>query len=291
MKFSTTYLILLVLGLSACGIVGEDAVMVPSYVYVPSYTYVTDSNTQGAPSQAFNDMWISNSGAMLGGIGLPSLIPVQAVGPTEMRVDAGISVTGQNDQRTPYPLMATHIEVHNLRAGVVDTIRPVFRYLPNADFKFIEDYDRLTRSFKINPSYRLPGDSIMLINDNRAWKPGSYSGKIEIDPSHQMLQLLSEEKELNGRGAPVYLEIDFKTNIPMNVGYYYNDPITGTSTANDVIQLFPTSVWKKVYIELTDEIASRNTGTTYIIYLAWVNESNVVPDIYIDNVKLIGLKG
>jgi hypothetical protein len=286
------FILWLALGLQACSMVGQDSVMVPSYVCVPSYTFVTDSNTQGAASQAFNDMWISNSGELLGGIGIPSLLPVQSIGPTEVRVDAGISITGQNDKRRAYPLMATHTEVRNLEATKIDTIRPVFSYLPNADFRFIEDYDRISRVFTINPSYYKTGDTILLVNDNRAWKQGNNCGKIEMAADHQLLQLITDDYTLIGQGSPAYIEIDFKSNINMDIGYYYIDPITGnSSSANSVIQLFPTSTWKKIYIELTDEVSSRTVGTTYIIYIALYNTDNVVPDVYIDNVKLIGLKG
>ncbi len=297
MKSTLSYIILAVLAMMfhSCGMVGEDAVMVPSYVCVPSYTYVTDSNTQGAASQAFNDMWISNSGALLGGIGLPSLIPVQSVGLTEIRVDAGIAVTGQNDKRRAYPLMATHTEIRDLRAGKIDTIYPEFRYLPNVDFKFIEDFDRISRTFTVNSSYYLPGDTILPVNDARAWRTGNYCGKIEIAPAHQLLQLITpiaSPYSLVGQGTPAYIEIDFKSNINMDIGYYYIDPVTGNaSSANSVIQLYPTSTWKKVYIELTDEVSSRRAGTTYIIYIGLYNIDNVVPDVYIDNIKLIGLKG
>ncbi len=277
--------------ISACSMIGEEAVMVPSYVCVPSYSFQTDSNTQGYNSEGFNDMWISNEGILLGTIGLPSLIPVQSVGPTEIRIDAGISVTGQTGVRTAYPFMATHTEVRNLQAGVIDTFVPVFRYLPGTDFKFIEDYDRATRAFKVNPSYYLPGDTVIPVNDGRAWRIGNNSGKIEIASGHQQLQLISGEYELVGQGSPVYLEIDYKSNLNLDIGYYFDNAIDGTSGALSVIQTYPTEKWKKLYIDLTNEVATRRAGSKFIIYIAIVNVQNIVPDIYIDNVKLVGFKG
>lgn len=279
------------LTVSSCSMIGEDAVMVPSYISVQSYRFQTDSNTQGYNSEGFNDMWISNEGVLLGTIGLPALIPIQKVGSTQIRIDAGISITGQTGLRTPYPFMATHTEVRNLEAGVIDTFVPVFRYLSNTDFKFIEDFDRTSRAFKVNPAYYLAGDTVTVVNDGRAWRIGNNSGKVEIATGHQKLQLISGEYDLIGQGSPVYLEIDYRSNLTLDIGYYFDNSIDGTSDAKSVIQTYPTEKWKKLYIELTNEVATRRVGSKYIIYIGIQNLENVVPDVYIDNVKLIGFKG
>ncbi|MES2780911.1 MAG: hypothetical protein V4651_13550 [Bacteroidota bacterium] len=283
--------------LASCGMVGEDAATVPAYICVPSYTFITDTSSfnqgiyQGANSEKFLDMWISDAGLLLGNVGLPSLIPIQKTGAAQIWVEAGITITGQDEKRQSYPLVSQHIETRNLKPGVIDTLYPVFKYLPNIEFKFIEDYDRPGSFLNINPSYKAAGDTVRKINDQNAWRAGKYSGKIEIDPSHQILQLISSEYELPRSGSPVYLEIDYKSNLPLDIGYYYQDPSLGASTANSVVQTFPNSEWKKLYINLTDEVATRKVGTLYIIYIGVYNSDNIVPDVYIDNVKLVCLKG
>lgn len=280
------------LAVSSCGIVGQDAVTVPAYISVPYYTFQTDSLKEGSNYEKFSDMWISDGGLIVGAVGLPSLIPIQKHGLTEVRVDAGIIITGQDNQRASYPLIATHIENRELRPGVIDTFYPKFKYLPNIDVKFVEDYDRIGSSFKINPSYYVPGDSILKVNDQNALRPGRYSGKIQLDPSHQIMQLITNsEFQLPGYGSPVYLEIDYSSNLPLDIGYYYNDPLTGASPAQSVVQTFASNGWRKLYINLTNEISVRRVGTTYIIYIGIYNIENVVPSVYIDNIKLLCLKG
>jgi hypothetical protein len=285
---------------ASCGMVGEDPVTIPAYIYIPSFTFITDTSSfntdiyQGTNSQRITDMWISDAGKLIANVGLPSLIPVQKTGPTQVWVEAGIIISGQDEQRQSYPLMSQYIvPTLNLRPGEIDTIRPVFRYLPNIDFKFIEDYDRPGSFLNIQASSKLPGDSVIKVNDQNAWKPGKYSGKIQIDPNHQGVLLLSDEYLLPRSGSPVYLEIDYKSNLTLDIGYYYQDPSGATSTANSVIQTYPTnSEWKKLYVRLTDEVASRKDGTLYKVYIAVFNTDNtVVPEVYLDNVKLVCLKG
>lgn len=283
--------------LASCGMVGEGEATVPAYICVPSYTFVTDTSSfnsdiyQGAPSEKFLDMWFSDAGKSIGVVKWPSLIPFQKTGTTQVWVEAGISITGQDEKREAYPLVSQHIEVRDFKPGVIDTIYPVFKYLPNIEFKFIEDFDRPGSFLKMNPAYKAPLDTIVKVSDSRAWKPGKNSGKIELDPSHKIMQLISEEYLLPRSGSPVYLEIDYKSNIPLDIGYYYQDPILGASTANSVVQTYPNSEWKKLYIKLTDEVAARKDGTLYIMYIGIYNAENVVPEVYIDNVKLVCLKG
>lgn len=283
--------------LASCGMVGEDEAPIPAYICVPSYTLITDTSSfnsdiyQGAPSEKFQDMWFSDAGKSIGAVKWPSLLPFQKTGAAQIWVEAGISITGQDERREAYPLISQHIEVRDFKPGVIDTIYPVFKYLPNIDFKFIEDFDRPGSFLKMNPAYKKGSDTIVRVNDSRAWKPGKFSGKIEMDPSHNILQLISEEYLLPRSGSPVYLEIDYKSNIPLDIGYYYQDPVLGASRANSVVETYPNTEWKKLYIKLTDEVASRKDGTLYIIYIGVYNAENVVPEVYIDNVKLVCLKG
>lgn len=276
----------------SCGMVNEDEVVVPAYVYVPSFTFETNpDNSQGANSQAFNDMWISEGGILRGAIGLPSLLPLQTSGPTEVRIDAGISNTGQDNSRMAYPFMASYIETRNLKPGVIDTIRPVFKYLAGAGFKFIEDFDRVTRAFEFNPAYAQPGDTLLPVSDNDTLKPGEYYGKIDVPKEREKVQLVTkEEYELNGFGSPAFLEIDYKSNMPLDIGYYYFEPNQPVSSDNSVVLTYPSDGWKKLYVDLSNETSIRKAGTKYVIYIAFFNPNHITPQVYIDNVKLLYLK-
>lgn len=277
---------------ASCGMVNEDEVVVPAYVCVPSYTFETNpDNSQGANSEGFNDMWISEGGIIRGALGLPSLLPLQTSGPTLVKVEAGISNTGQDNSRLAYPFIAAYEETRNLRPGEIDTIKPVYKYLPGVGFKFIEDFDRVTRTFEFNPLYSEAGDTLLPVNDKNAWRQGNYCGKIDVPADRDKVQLVTkEEYELVGFSSPAFVEIDYKSNLPLDIGYYYFEPNQPVSGDNSVVATYPTDTWKKLYIDLTGETSIRKSGTKYVIYIALFNPNHINPEVYIDNVKLVYFK-
>lgn len=282
----------------SCGIVNEDEVMVPGYICVDSFTYVTNSdNSQGANSHAFNDMWISSGGIVLGALGTPALLPVQKSGPTEIRIDAGISNTGQDNSRLAYPFVASYDNIIDLKPGVIDTIRPVFKYLAGTGFKFIEDFDRLTRAFEFNSKVAglyVEGDTVVPVDkatDKNAWRSDGFSGKIVMPSTQSRAQLITKELyELAGAGAPAFIEIDYKTNVPLDIGYYFFEPGGSTSANNSVVYAYPNEKWKKLYVDLTNEVSARKVGTKYYIYIGIDNMDLITPEVYIDNIKLVYFK-
>jgi hypothetical protein len=278
---------------SSCGLVNEEEVIVPAYISVPSFTFETNpDNSQGANSQTFNDMWISDGGIVLGAIGTPALLPIQKHGATEIKIDAGISNTGQDNSRLIYPFVASYIQTKDLKPGVIDTIKPVFKYLAGTGFKFIEDFDRITRTFEFNSLYYKTGDTILAVNDKNSWRAGNFCGKVEMTADQDLIQLVTkEEYTLDGAGAPAFIEIDYKSNLPLDIGYYYIDPVTATKSSNNsVVGTYPNTEWKKLYVDLTGEITSRRAGTKYIIYIAVYNPDKIATSIYIDNIKLVYFK-
>lgn len=292
-------LVFLLIGqLTSCAFLGEDAVQVPAYIYIDKYTFTTDFITQGDTSNQFVDMWIANKGVPLGAIGLPTLIPIQATGNTEIRVDAGIIKSGQNNERLNYPLTASHFETRNLVPGKIDTIRPEFKYLPTVEVAFVEDYDRVGTNFTI-----VEGDTVLPINDNRAWKPGTNSGKLVFAKDTARMLLFAgglrdalgnyEGYELPPPGTPIFLEIDYNSNLNIDIGYIFKSPGSqDISRLQSVIQTFPTAgEWKKLYIDLTDEISAKQIGTRYIFYILVVNFNNTAtPEVLLDNIKLVYIK-
>lgn len=292
-------LVIAVLFLPSCAFLGQDEVTVPAYIYVPGYTYQTNNDLQGDTSSRFSDVWITQNGVTKGTIGYPALIPIESSGPTQITLDAGIIRSGQNETRVNYPFIASFVETRNLTPGVTDTLKPIFTYLPGAKFAFIEDYDRSGSAFVINPGSDLPGDTVIKTDGPNAWKPGTFSGRIQIDDGHDRVQLLAGgprdasnnfEGYLLEPGAPIYLELDYNSNLPIDVGYYFIDRQGNTSTIKPVVQAFATNgTWRKLYIDLTDEVSVQQAGTRYIIYLGFFNGDKILEDVQIDNIKLVYL--
>jgi hypothetical protein len=280
--------------LSACEFSDTDKAEIPAYIYIPSFTFNTDTtlaNYEGQNSNRFTDMWITSSGNSLGTIGLPVLIPVPQSGTAQIGVDAGIIKSGQDNVRIAYPMVATYYTTVQLAPDKIDTIRPVFRYLDNVTFPLITDYDKIStsRGFTLNQTYASPGDSLAGVNDNQSWAPNNWYLKCIVSPQSTAFQMYtSEEYSLPGQGAPVYIEVDYRTNMLLQFGYYYQEPNQPASLATPVMELYPTDTWKKIYINLTDEISIRRANTKFKFYFGFFNNTGTVqPELSFDNIKLV----
>lgn len=282
--------------ISSCEFTDTTHAIVPSYLCIDSFTFITDTNAatyQGKNSQQFVDMWVNESGNTIGATGIPVLLPIQKTGVRKISVDAGVAKSAQDDQRIPYPFIATYYTNVNLVPKGIDTIRPIFKYLPNTNFRLVVDYDDNAHSgglFTLNHDYVFGADSMVKMIDNGSKEPNNPYMKIVADAASTSFQIRTKDAfVLPGLGAPVYLEMDYKSDVQLDVGYYYQEPNQPVNPATPVVSLYPTTEWKKVYLNLTEEIGGKRTGTQYAIYIGFFNYSGVKPNVALDNIKLLSL--
>jgi hypothetical protein len=269
----------------------DNDVLVPGYVYIPSYKFVTSGDgSQGDSASEYSDMWIYSRGNLEGAFALPALIPIQHNGSIEMGIDAGVIRTGQNDERIPYPLVSRYYQTIELKPGEVDTIYPEFHYTGTNEFLLIEDFDNPGLRFS---KYRSEaGDSIIKYNGEGVKTPGKYSGKIDLsanstDVIKEFMMTSIDIFDLR-RGEKIFWEVDYNTDVSLRFGFFATD-LTGQTT---IVPMFYSNVtdgkWKRLYIDLSEEVGARGTGTRYrpfIQILRYPGTSK--PNIMLDNIKLI----
>lgn len=265
----------------------DNEVIVPSYVYIPGYKFETAlDGSQGDSTSKIVDAWVYENGSVVGSFGLPALIPIQKKGPIEIGVDAGILKTGQDYERMPNPLLTRSYFTIDAQPEKIDTIVPVFKYVPRAKFKFIEDFDRV--GLRFTKFFTMPGDTIIYINSgDSARTQGKNSGMILLTDSTDYFRLITTDAYiLTGLDLPSVLELDYNSDVILYIGMFAN-----LSTGVKQIPLFnafPTNGWNKVYINLTDEVAANPMNTEYKIYIdVYKSKGSPQPRIIIDNVKLI----
>jgi hypothetical protein len=297
----------LLLVISSCSFLETTPVSIPAYVYVP---YLRDSTlnnqvvngtivNQGDSSNKYVDVWIYNNGKLLGNIGFPALIPVQSSGVSELEFDAGILKSGQDDTRIPYPFNARQVFYRSLQPNRIDTFYPVMQYLSNTRFSFIEGFESNGFQFNYN-AYNNKGDTVRKILSSitydstskiRSISLGKYCGSIQIADSSSRFEMNSDWYNLAdlqpATGAPVYLEIDYKSDMPIEIGMYVKDA-NGDASIKPQFTTNPTGVWNKVYICLDQDISPATPGSTFSIAVAINKGSGVHTQyIYIDNIKLV----
>jgi hypothetical protein len=265
----------------------DNEVIVPSYVYIPGYKFETAlDGSQGDSTSKIVDAWVYENGSVVGSFGLPALIPIQKKGPIEIGVDAGILKTGQDYERMPNPLLTRSYFTIDAQPEKIDTIVPVFKYVPRAKFKFIEDFDRV--GLRFTKFFTMPGDTIIYINSgDSARTQGKNSGMILLTDSTDYFRLITTDAYiLTGLDLPSVLELDYNSDVILYIGMFAN-LATGVKQI-PLFNAFPTNGWNKVYINLTDEVAANPMNTEYKIYIdVYKSKGSPQPRIIIDNVKLI----
>ena len=265
----------------------DNEVIVPSYVYIPGYKFETAlDGSQGDSTSKIVDAWVYENGSVVGSFGLPALIPIQKKGPIEIGVDAGILKTGQDYERMPNPLLTRSYFTIDAQPEKIDTIVPVFKYVPRAKFKFIEDFDRV--GLRFTKFFTMPGDTIIYINSgDSARTQGKNSGMILLTDSTDYFRLITTDAYiLTGLDLPSVLELDYNSDVILYIGMFAN-LATGVKQI-PLFNAFPTNGWNKVYINLTEEVTANPMNTEYKIYIdVYKSKGSPQPRIIIDNVKLI----
>jgi hypothetical protein len=277
--------------ITSCALLDNEEATVPAYIYVPQVKFITQPSKEGDSIHKFVDVWVSKSGLAMGTIGIPALLPIKFTDSTDITLDAGILKSGMNDERIPYPLILPYTKRMRLVPGKVDTIVPEFMYYPQAKFPIFEDFDVIGSFFELNSLYKQTGDTILRVQDKLALIPGKNSGQLVLSPTTTTYQLLASNplNNLPGGNSPVFLELDYNTNLPLDIGYYYREPGQSAETRSSIVQLFPTNGWNKVYIALNLEIASRRVGTSFRFYIGIFNPRLEKAEIFLDNLKVVYL--
>jgi hypothetical protein len=111
---------------------------------------------------------------------------------------------------------------------------------------------------------------------------------VYLDSNHPVFECYTIDSALAlpYGGAAVFAELNFKCTNEFIVGLitYRNTEIY----QDGLVTLNPTDTWKKVYINLTADIALTANATGYRLFIyAMKNSSNATDELYFDNIKIV----
>ena len=284
--FPSVSLLVLLLGCWSCDIINPEE-QVPAYLAIEPFTFNTVVGAQGTASAKIVEAWVFIDGAFLGVYDLPATVPVLAVGPTDIRIDAGIKENGVNDRPEPYPFFESYEVRLNLEANTTEVIQPTTRYTTNTKFAFIEDFeDTRPRIF----TETIFGQTELTRTQSEVFE-GNFSGQFSVTREERPLVEISSSIDFNGlqdEGIFVYLEVDYKSDAAVAWG------IAGERNAGSGQQQFydpgfnPSLEWNKIYFHLSPLIFDAGIEDYKIAFQAFLTESS--PDsaiVFLDNIKLV----
>lgn len=264
----------------------------PAYIRVESIQFAVDPlGTEGAGTSNITDAWISVDGQQLGASTFPAMFPVildDAFSTNSIRVTAGIKNNGITNTRAMYPFYEAYITTDDLEPGEVLTINPTVNYDSRAIIKIVDDFEDPNQPvFNVD----LDGNpNTTVLNDSSDARTGKYAGRINIDAANLECTVASSVRYSNliGLGStPVYIEMDYKTNVPVQVGlraHYSTSNIDAIykGGVND-----SQGAWRKIYFEFTTEVFGSNAPEYSILLRAVRPVGSDEPEILIDNIKLV----
>ncbi len=254
----------------------------PAYISIDKFSFQTNYLTEGSASANITDAWVYINDDLVGVYELPATFPVLKEGNVNVKVYAGIKDNGIAATRARYLPYDPHIENLNLVKGQTYKINPTVSYNSSLQFRWLEDFENASLSFLYTT-----GNDTIINKQSTTVKEGNFSGFISLDPGMDFFEATSVGyNNIPRNGTPVYLEMDFIANEYVLIGLY----IDGVQYA--VLTLNTTNEWKKIYVNFTELINSRQNATEIKVFFGLKSTSSnpfltTNPQIFIDNIKLV----
>lgn len=266
------------LGIYACEQKGE----IPAWIVVEDYSVLTEPG-EGTAQHQITEVYAYTPSAFLGVFSLPCRIPVLETGMTNIDLFPGIRANGISASPDIYGFLGRYSQSVDLQPGKFDTLKPVFRYDPEAVIRFAEDFDGGLNFFtETRIGYPMEVTTVDAFE-------GSHSALIRVDstsPVHQVVSIPVGDIPYNG--TPIYVELHYKNEVPFFVGF--------TATAfgfpeytEYVLGLNPREEWNKVYISLLDILNLQRPETVRITFRTELPNyyEGHEARVWLDNIKLV----
>lgn len=279
------YLCLLILTCAQLSCKKSLLAEIPAYIEIHEFHY-NNTNEEYDQSTKITDAWVTMDGQFLGAFELPCKIPIHSNQNEKHSFDIypGIKVNGIAATRVKYPFYNKFEIDTTLRIDENIFLTPLTTYTEQASFQwnegegFFENEDNI-----ILESVYTEGPSPILQND--VVFQGEKSLAIQLSDNYDYFEIRSSDS-LQLTSTTTFLELNFKTSITLKVGLIIiNAPY---ELKEELIQLYPTDNWKKIYLDLTPLIAEGTANSQFQIYFAGTRDpATYTNSVYIDNLQLV----
>ena len=261
---------LIVLVLSSCQ--KENTVDIPTFLKIDNIAL-----DEGSTTSNITDAWVFVNDQLQGVYELPAKFPVLEEEIQTVRIKAGIKINGIASSRIAYPFYTSYFEDITFTPNETKTITPIVSYLNGIDF-FLEDFE--------GSGLEIDTDSLSFTRDNIDGLDGNY-GKITLQDSMYISEITTFElKNLPQAGAPVFLELDYKSNTQFLVGVYVNYP--QSVIQKDLLWINPKQEWNKIYINLTTTISEGINASSFKVFIGMKRDFELEKnELYFDNLKIV----
>src|SRR5690554_2390995 len=258
------YLIFLMTVFLSCDIFDEEE-DIPGFIYIESADLQTLPG-QGSNSSSIIDITAYANSQFLGTFELLATISVLATGEIQLTLAPGIKNNGMISDRRLYPFYQLYRSTFTAIPDAVVPVEPdsniTFKYYDDGLKFFIEDFEatgydlvETTNSNAVLNQITSPPENV---------KDGYTLEVLLIPDDHNHFEVRTDWDLSNlPKGNNMYLEIDFKGSVPLEIGIITRSPVVQKIFA---LGLVPQENFTKVYVDLTDKISREIMTTHYEIY-------------------------
>jgi hypothetical protein len=258
---------------------------IPAYIYVKPFSLTTDGTKEGANTSKIIDAWVYSEDVLLGAFTLPAEIPVLNEGDTKITIFPGIRNNGNNASPTEYFNYLPFSIQKKLVPTKTDTIFPSTTYDKNLTFKWIEDFEGSINTLNTNAD---KDDSTSIAVTGIDVKYGKRCALFKVDKKHPLISATTQFPFENlPQNSRVYVEMDYKCNVPIFVEIYGFANGT-TPKLLEAASFKEKSEWNKVYLNFSKNIKSTYTSYSFVFSALLPDESTIEQgEARIDNIKLV----
>jgi len=266
--------------------------LTPSWLKIEDFTLVTNPVTQGPASHGITDAWIYMDGQALGVFELPCMVPILDEGKHNFIIFAGIKNNGISETRTRYPFYKSYDITVDLVLNDTVVLSPVTSYKDGVVIPFLEDFEDASISLIEGPTSDTDMVFIKIEDYPEIVVYGNRCGGIFLGGSDSIYTGSTQSLLDLPKGESVYLELDFRNNNSISTGVIAAF-IDGATNEHTPLVIMPgqkegQEVWKKIYINLTEDVSWEVSATSYEFYfLAGLDGTNALANIYLDNIKVV----
>lgn len=245
---------------------------IPSYISINAIALNENTTTN------ITDAWVYVDDQLQGVYELPALFPILETGYQTLRIRAGIKSNGIASTRITYPFYTSFIDTIMLIKNEITIINPKVNYMDGLEDSWLEN------NFEPGSSLNLNTDSLSFSTENI---DGNKYGKITLQGSMLLSEIITDPLlDLPQVGAPVFLELDYKSNTPFLVGLYENFP--EAVLQKDLLWINPKDDWNKIYINLTSAISEAVGVEFFKVFIVLPRDASLNENtLYLDNIKLV----
>ena len=249
---------------------------------IPSYIKVNDVNLNynqnfGSITENITDVWVYIEDNLQGVYEIPVEFPVLEEGIKNIRVKAGIKANGIASTRIQYPFYSSFLDTINLLKDETIEIFPTFSY-NDAFNAIIEDFENSGTTVDSTISSEI---DFTIVNEDE----NKYAFAEIVSPLINF-EIATQDLTLPQQGAPVYLELDYKSSTEFLVGMYINYP--QDVVKSELVWVTSKQDWNKIYINLTQTVSESIGAQSFKVFINMRrNDPSSNEEISLDNIKVL----